>query len=86
MKVKVRIDTLALDGLDLTHRERDELIIAIQREMRLPAPRAPVPEAQPEPTGPPGSRVDTVARHVALAVSRLLPAAHAAALPAGGRR
>jgi len=76
VRVNVTIDSLVLDGLELSRRERDTLVTAIQREMRLVAPGPAAAEGIRALDGgrPPASRVDSIARHVALAVNRAMPA------------
>jgi hypothetical protein len=67
MRVTVRIDELVLDGLELSRRERDALAPAVQRELGRLVALAPAAG----PSRP--SRVDGIARDVALAVHRSMP-------------
>jgi len=77
VKVTVRIDELVVSGLDLSRRERDALAPAVQREL------ARVVAQAPERAFGARSPVDRVARDVALAVHRAMPAS---APPGGSRR
>jgi hypothetical protein len=83
--VRVRIDTLVLDNLELPRRERDALVTAIQREIALIA-RGKGSEAtdQRGPLGQ-GSRVDHIAAHVAAAINRSAPAIGGAHVRRGRR-
>jgi hypothetical protein len=70
VRVNVRIDTLALDGIELTRRERDALGPALERELALVV-RGGLAVA---PADAAGSRIDGIARRVAIAVHGSVPA------------
>ena len=85
MNVRVRIDTLVLDNLDLPRRERDALVTAIEREIALIARgKGPTRTDQRGPLGA-GSRVDEIAAHVAAGISRSAPAIGGAHVHRGRR-
>jgi hypothetical protein len=75
VRVNVRIDRLVLDGLELSRRERDLLVSAIERELRPLADGGAAGPAADAAVGgrPPGSRVVTIATHVAAAVNGAMP-------------
>lgn len=75
MKVKLRIERLVLDGVELDRREREALVRAIQRELggRLGGPRAPQVDGNGFPTGDPRTHVDRIGSEIATAVHRSIP-------------
>lgn len=85
MNVRVRIDTLVLDNLELPRRERDALVTAIEWEIALIARgKGPTATDQRGPLGP-GSRVDHIAAQVAAGISRAAPAIRGAHVRRGRR-
>ena len=94
MSTRIRIERLVLDGIELSRRERDELGPAIARELRRLAgePTHELADGQADPRGEPRHRgaspaVDGIAREVAAAVHRVMPAAQPTpGVARGGRR
>ena len=85
MNVRVRIDTLVLDNLELPRRERDALVTAIEREIAaIVRGQRPAVANQVGLRGP-SSHVDHIATHVAAAINRSAPAMGGAHVPRGGR-